>query len=186
MYKYLVLLLALLSPFAFAEELSAPRSVEDYQAIYKAKWTSLVESLEQRTDLSFVQKMGAYEQEVNKLKKQYAQERMGEYNDSEVTLSVEHACKGRPSGSTKNCGYRCVERPNEDMFTKPEWVTFSGDYMKEIINEEKACFKLEAKGNTQKQGIVTATFKYRNSFVDYKTIDDATELFDSFTREYGL
>ena len=68
------------------------------------------------------------------------------------------------------------------MYTKPEWVTFSGDYMKEVINEEKACFKLEAKGNRQKQGTVTATFKYRNSFVGYKTIDDATELFDSFTK----
>jgi hypothetical protein len=186
MHKYLILLLALLSQFAFAEQMNEQRSVEEYQAIYKAKWHSLVESLEQRTDLSFVQKLATYEQEVNKLKKQYSQERMGDYNDNEVTLSVEHACKGRPSGSTKNCGYRCVERPNKDMYTKPEWVSFSGDYMKEIINEEKACFKLEAKGNTQKEGTVTATFKYRNSFVEYKTVDDATELFDSFTRDHSL
>ena len=182
MHKYLILLLALFSQFAFAEQTGEQRSVEEYQAIYKTKWTSLVDSLEHRTDLTFLQKMARYEQEVNKLKKQYAEERMGDYNDSEVTLSVEHQCKGRPSGSTKNCGYRCVERPNEDMYTMPEWVTFSGHYMKEIINEEKACFKLEAKGNRQKQGMVTATFKYRNSFVGYKTIDDATELFDSFTK----
>ena len=186
MYKYLVLLLVLFSQLATAEEVNKSRSVDEYQNIYKAKWTSLVESLEQRTDLSFVQKLATYEQEVSKLKKQYAQERMGEYNDSEVTLSVDHDCKGRPSGSTKNCGYRCVERPNEDMYTKPEWVSFSGDYMKEIINEEKACFKLEAKGNIQKEGTVKATFKYRNSFVDYKTVDDATELFDSFTRDHSL
>ncbi len=182
MYKYLIVLFVLFSQFAFAEQMNQSRSVEDYQAIYKAKWSSLVASLEKRNDLSFVQKLAAYEQEVNKLKKQYAQERMGEYNDSEVTLSVDHECRGRPGGSTKNCGYRCVERPNEDMYTKPEWVTFSGDYMKEIINEEKACFKLEAKGNMRKQGTVTAVFKYRNSFVEYKTLDDATELFDSFTK----
>lgn len=186
MYKFLVVLLVLFSQFTFAEEVNKPRSVEEYQVIYKEKWTALVGSLEQRTDLSFVQKLATYEQEVSKLKKQYAQERMGEYNDSEVTFSIDHMCKGRPSGSTKNCGYRCVERPNEDMYTKEEWVSFSGDYMDEIINEEKACFKLEAKGNTKKEGTVTATFKYRNSFVDYKTVDDATELFDSFTRDSSL
>jgi hypothetical protein len=142
-----------------------------------------VSSLEQRADLSFLQKLSAYDRAVSDLKKQYAQDRANEYKNSEVTVTVEHSCKGRPSGSTKNCGYRCAERPNENMFTTAEWVTFSGDVMKERINEEKACFKLEAKGNVEKQGSVTATFKYRNSFVDYKLIDDAESLFNSFTEK---
>ena len=187
MKKSLFSLLVLLMTFSHpATAESAFKSVEEVQQQYKAKWLALVEGLEQRTDITFLQKMATYEQEVSKLKKQYAEERVGEYNDSEQTLSVTHQCKGRAGGSTKSCGYRCVERPDEDMYTKEEWVTFSGDYMKETVNEEKACFKLEAKGNTKKEGTVTATFKYRNSFVDYKTVDDATELFDSFTKENSL
>jgi len=181
MQKYLVLLLVLCSPLALAENITEPRPVEELHTEYKNKWSSLVSSLEQRTDLSFLQKLSAYDRAVSNLKKQYAQERVNEYKKNEVTVTVEHVCKGRPSGSTKNCGYRCAERPNEDMFTTEEWVTFSGDAMDEIINEEKACFKLEAKGNVKKHGTVTATFKYRNSFVDYKMIDDAEKLFNSFT-----
>lgn len=157
-------------------------SLEDLQQGYKAKWSTLVSSLEQRDDLTFVEKLAIYDQEITALKQDYAQAKIGEYRDNEVTITVEHECKGRPAGSTKNCGYRCVERPNEDMYTTEEWVTFNGDAMGTIVNEEKACLKLEAKGNVKKVGSVTAVFKYRNSFVDYKVADDASELFSSFLK----
>lgn len=184
MQKYLVLFCLFFSPLIWADQDVKPRPIEEIQAEYKQKWSSLVASLEQRNDISFLQKLAAYDQGVSRLKKEYAQARVAEYEKSEVTVTVDHECKGRPSGTTRNCGFRCAERPNEDMFTTEEWVTFTGDVMKENVSEEKACFKLEAKGNTKKTGSVTATFKYRGSFVDYKMIDDAEKLFNSFAESY--
>jgi hypothetical protein len=169
-----------LGNIALAEPTQELNSLEAYKAHYFDKWTTLVNDLESKTDLSFVQKLTRYEDEVDKLKKQYEQQRASDYNRDEMTVTVEHQCKGRPYGSTKNCGYRCAERPSEDMYTTKEWTTFTGDHMKEIVNEEKACFKLEAKGNVKKQGSVTAVFKYRTNYVGYITADDADALFDSF------
>jgi hypothetical protein len=181
--KMSLAVLTLLSVLFSGMTMAEPKALEMYKAQYKQKWTALVSGIENRSDLSFIQKLTVYEQEVDKLKKQYQQERVEEYNSNEVTVTAEHQCKGRPSGSTKNCGYRCAERPNEDMFTKEEWVTFTGDTMKEVINEEKACFKLEAKGNMKKQGSVSAVFKYRTNYVGYITADDADALFNSFLTE---
>lgn len=180
MNKWGWLVLALLwSELSVAQQ---PKDNDFYQQKYQAKWQQMVSELEHRSDLSFVQKMALYEQQVSQLKKQYVAERATDYQGKDETLSVTHTCKGRPAGSTKNCGTVCVERPNKDMFTKPEWVEFTGDYMDEIINEEMACFKLEAKGNTKKVGSVTATFKYRDSYIDYKGVDDADKLFSSFVQ----
>ena len=182
MKKYLasLALFFALSGLAMAGPTQELKSLEAYKADYAEKWTALVSDLESRTDLSFVQKLARYEQEVGQLKKQYKQQRTSEYNSDEVTVTVEHQCKGRPSGSTKNCGYRCAERPNDDMYTTDEWTTFTGDHINETVNEEKACFKLEASGNVKKQGSVTAVFKYRTNYVGYITADDADALFNSF------
>lgn len=179
----LLIALSCLGNVALAEPAQELKSLEAYKAHYAEKWTVLVSDLESRTDLSFVQKLVRYEQEVDALKKQYEQQLASEYNSNEVTVTVEHQCKGRPSGSTKNCGYRCAERPNEDMYTTEEWTTFTGDHMKETVNEEKACFKLEASGNVKKEGSVTAVFKYRTNYVGYITADDADALFNSFLTE---
>ena len=106
MKKYLasLALFFALSGLAMAEPTQELKSLEAYKADYAEKWTALVSDLESRTDLSFVQKLARYEQEVGQLKKQYKQQRTSEYNSDEVTVTVEHQCKGRPSGSTKNCG----------------------------------------------------------------------------------
>lgn len=184
MKSYLMALLLgmnCLTSSAIAEQTQAlEKSLAVYKVHYAEKWAFLINDLESRTDLSFVQKLSRYEQEVKKLKAEYMQQRISEYNDKEVSVTVQHQCKGRPAGSTKNCGYRCAERPNEDMYTTAAWTTFMGDTTKEIINEEKACFKLEATGNTTRTGSVTAIFRYRTNYVGYITADDADALFESF------
>ena len=181
--KMSLAVLTLVSVLFSGLTMAQPEALEIHKAEYKQKWQALVQGIENRSDLSFTQKLTVYEQEVAKLKKQYQEERVEEYNSNEVTITVDHQCKGRPAGSTRNCGVRCAERPDEDMFTKVEWVTFSGDYMDEVVNEEKACFKLEAKGNVKKEGSVSAVFKYRTNYVGYITADDADALFNSFLTE---
>lgn len=174
----LITLLLTFSHYAVAE--LNIRTAEEIRHEYKAKWNDMVDSLEAREDLTFIEKLTVYDQQLNSLKQQYIETRLAEYKNNEVVVTVQHQCKGRPGGSTKNCGSVCAERPNDDMFTREDWVSFEGNYMDEIINEEKACFELEAKGNVKKQGSVTATFRYRDSFVDYKTAYDASDLFSSF------
>ncbi|MFT7234918.1 MAG: hypothetical protein ACI9QV_000488 [Methylophagaceae bacterium] len=151
-----------------------------YKAHYGQRWTSLVSGLENRSDLSFAQKLAHYEQQIGIVKQQFSKERIQEYQQQSITLKVEHKCKGRPSGTAKNCGFKCVERPNENMYTTEKWVIYTGDEMGKTLNEAKACLKLEVRGAGKNEGTVSATYKYRPSYIDYKVADDADILFKSF------
>lgn len=144
---------------------------------------SQVLELKDRADLSFPQKLALYEREITSLKDQFATERAKEYQALEVTLTADHTCRGRPSGTAKNCGFKCVERPNENMYTTDEWITYTGDSMGELKNEAKACLKLEARGKGNEEGRVSAVFKYRTSYIEYKIAKDADALFNSFLAE---
>jgi len=80
MKKYLAslaLLVALFSGLIMAQDKQELSALEAHESLYHAKWTSLVSELEVRTDLSFVQKLVMYEEEVNKLKEQYKEQRVG-------------------------------------------------------------------------------------------------------------
>lgn len=147
---------------------------------YQQQWQQLVDKIAARTEISFEKKLALYEHYLQQLKQEYAQQPQQYYQQHSVTLSETHQCKGRPAGSTKNCGFRCVVRPNKAMYTTEAWVTFSGDSTKTTVTEEKACLKLEAKGNVKKEGQVTAIFKYREGYANYKTISEADTLFRSF------
>ena len=46
-----------------------PEALEMHKAEYKQKWQALVQGIENRSDLSFTQKLTVYEQEVAKLKR---------------------------------------------------------------------------------------------------------------------
>ncbi len=186
MQQYLVsitFIITVFSTMVAAQETIAPQSMSGYKTQYQAKWSSLVSELKDRADLSFPQKLALYEREITSLKHQFAAERAKEYQALEVTLTANHVCKGRPSGIPKNCGFKCVERPNENMYTTDKWISFSGDSMGELQNEAKACLKLEARGRGNKEGSVSAVFKYRTSYIDYKVAQDADALFSSFLAE---
>jgi len=179
----LALLFSVFSTMVLAQQAIEPQSMESYQTQYHAKWTSLVSELKDRADLSFPQKLALYEREITSLKDQFATERAKEYQALEVTLTADHTCRGRPSGTAKNCGFKCVERPNENMYTTDEWITYTGDSMGELKNEAKACLKLEARGKGNEEGRVSAVFKYRTSYIEYKIAKDADALFNSFLAE---
>jgi hypothetical protein len=186
MQKYLAsfaLFLTLFSGLVIAQEGQQPAALETYKPQYQAEWTSLVSQLAARTDLSFPQKLVRYEREVTGLKAQFVVERAKEYQNLAIKLTADHQCKGRPSGTPKNCGFVCVERPNDNMYTTEQWTSYTGDSMGDIKNEAKACLKLEVRGKGKKQGSVSAIFKFRTSYIDYKVADDADALFNSFLTE---
>tara|TARA_R110002111_G_scaffold119225_2_gene182128 strand:+ start:520 stop:1098 length:579 start_codon:yes stop_codon:yes gene_type:complete len=176
----LALIFTVFSTIATGQQILEPQPMDGYQTQYQSKWTALVANLKDRADLSFPEKLALYEREITSLKQQFGAERSKEYQSMTVTLTADHACKGRPSGTAKNCGYKCVERPNENMYTTDDWITYTGDSKGQIKNEAKACLKLEARGSGKTEGRVSAVFKYRTSYIDYKVAKDADELFNSF------
>tara|TARA_B110000114_G_scaffold89390_1_gene94513 strand:- start:196 stop:756 length:561 start_codon:yes stop_codon:yes gene_type:complete len=183
MNKHLALftfLLTLFSSLLSAEGERGLKSLEDYKHKYEAEWALLVSTLDAKKNLSFKKKLLRYEEEVSRLKQLFLVERVNEYEGLSTTLVSVHQCNGRPSGTPKNCGFVCVERPDENMYTTEEWVTFKGDSMGHVMTEAKACLKLEVRGKGRKKGSVSAIFKYRKSHINYKSAQDADILFNNF------
>ena len=186
MKKQLVLFtfLVTFSPsLLFAEEANRLKSLHTYKQQYQAEWSLLVSTLDENSKLSFQSKLVVYDKEVSELKHLFALERANEYRNLSVTVVSAHHCNGRPSGTPKNCGFVCVERLDENMYTLKEWVTFKGDSSGQIMTEAKACLKLEVRGKSRKQGSVSAVFKYRKSYIDYKSAADADVLFNEILNE---
>ena len=186
MNKYLALftfLLTLFSSLLSAEEGSQLKLLEDYKHKYQAEWFLLVSTLEAKENLSFKNKLMRYEDEVSRLKQLFVVERVNEYESLSTTLVSTHQCNGRPSGTPKNRGVVCVERPDENMYTTEEWVTYKGDSMGQVMTEAKACLKLEVRGKGRKKGSVSAVFKFRKDYIKYKSAGDADFLFNDFLTE---
>lgn len=164
--------------FLFAEEGPRLKPLQNYKQQFQAEWILLVSTLDRNNKLSFQNKLVRYDKEVARLKSLFVTERANEYRSLSVTVVTTHYCNGRPSGTPRNCGFVCAERPDQNMYTMEEWVTFSGDSMGQIMNEAKACLKLEARGKSRKKGRVSAVFKYRKSYIDFMSAADADVLFN--------
>lgn len=168
---------------ATADQSNHPVPLDNYKVEYRSQWQQLLNKVEDENGLSFIEKLAIYQPGIDQLKQQFIKQRRNDYQMISVDLSAHHSCRGRPSGTAKNCGYKCVERPNENMFTKDEWVKIDGDVMDEIRNEAKACIKVIIRGTGKNEANVTATFKYRNSYIDYKVAEDANTLFNQLLSE---
>ena len=169
MIKQLVLFTFLVTFFSshlFAEEANQLKALQNYKQQYQAEWSLLVSTLDD-----------------NRLKHLFVVERSNEYRNLSMTVVSTHYCNGRPSGTPKNCGFVCVERLDENMYTTEQWVTFKGDSSGQVMTEAKACLKLEVRGKSRKKGSVSAIFKYRKSYIDYKSAVDADVLFNEFLNE---
>ena len=183
MNKHIALLtfvLTLFSSLLSAEEGRRLKPLEDYKHKYETEWVLLVSTLDAKKNLSFKKKLVRYEEDVSRLKQLFVVERINEYENLSATLVSIHQCNGRPSGTPKNCGFVCVERPDENMYTTEGWVTFKGDTMGQVVTEAKACLKLEVRGKGRKKGSVSAVFKYRKGYINYKTAEDADILINNF------
>jgi len=183
MKKQLVLFTFLVTFFPsllFAEEANRLKALQNYKQQYQAEWSLLVSTLDDNSELSFQKKLVVYDKGVTRLKRLFVVERANEYRSLSMTVVSTHYCNGRPSGTPKNCGFVCVERLDENMYTTEQWVTFMGDSSGQVMTEAKACLKLEVRGKSRKKGSVSAVFKYRKSYIDYKSAADADVLFNEF------
>jgi hypothetical protein len=187
--RFLILLLTLSSANVFSEDNAATtlKPLDDYKALYEAKRDAIFAEVESMTELNFREKQAHYEQEVKALKREFKAKRAQDYTvggTGSVTLTVEHSCKGRSSsaGGVKmpvNCGYKCVNQPNEKMFTKEEWVTVTDAIYSDLtISPSKACIQLKNDDTSLKKVTLTATFKYSEGNVGLKVAEDAEMLFE--------
>lgn len=149
-------------------------SIADYRADYEKKWVGLVSQLEQGQEMSAAQKMNAMEQN-------FKRERWADYQAFEVTETAEQLCRGKTPRTkirrSQACATKCVERPNEDMYTSLSLVKFEGPTRKEFVTGTKACFRLKVWGAGVEKGRVTATFKYRDSYIEHAIEQDAKAVF---------
>lgn len=182
-----MLVLVLYSAMAFSDGAKTDmlKPLDDYRAEYKERFDAIFDMVESKSELNFREKQARYEQEVKALKREFKAQRAQDYalwGTGSVTKTVEHECRGRSaSGGQRimpvNCGYKCVEQPEERMFTKEEWVTVTGDYSDLIISQTEACIELRNDDTSLKKATLTAIFKYNDSNIDLKIAEEAEALF---------
>jgi sulfatase maturation enzyme AslB (radical SAM superfamily) len=170
------------SPLMATSESLKP--IAEYQAHYDKKWTALVLQLEQDQDASTAQKIVSYQQKIGEMEQIFERQRLADYQQLEVTETVETICRGK-SPRTKIfrnqvCATKCVERPNKDMYTSTELVKFEGPTQGELVTDTKACFRLETRRVGTQKGSVTAKFKYSDIYINQAISQDAKVLLNTY------
>lgn len=164
------------------------KPIAEYQADYEKKWATLVLQLEQDQDMSTAQKIVSYQQKFGEMEQAFERQRLADYQQLEVTETVEQICRGK-SPRTKIfrnqvCARKCVESPNKDMYTSTDLVKFEGPTKREVVTDTKACFRLEVRRVGTQKGSVTATFKYSDNYINHAIGQDAKALFSQVLQSY--
>lgn len=152
------------------------KNLSDYVPKYKDKHRIVIKTIEQRTDLSLEEKLKLVVAEVNKLRKEFSTERTKEYENKEVTLSVEHSCTSESSGGKKDCKYKCVSAPAPGLVTSKDWNKVEGDNKGTTISEDRttACLRMTVAGKGRNFGILKASFRYEPNWTA-KTVQKETD-----------
>ena len=186
--RLLILVLAFYSTAAFSVDGQGQtlKSLDDYKAEYKVKYDAIFTMIESNTELNFREKQAHYDRELVALKSEFKAQRTRDYAEvgsGSVTKTVVHTCRGRSASGAHfsmpvNCGYKCVEAPEEKMFTKEEWVTITGSiYSDVLITPSKACVEVTSLDTSLKKVTLSAIFKYNDSNIELKIVEEADALF---------
>lgn len=153
------------------------KPLTDFLQPYKDKHRIILKAIEDRTDLTITQKLLLYESEMSKLKEEFRTNRKTEYQSKVVELSVEHSCTSGSSGGVKKCGYKYVYAPNDNMYTRTDWIRVVGTNKGTTVAPDgsSAGLNMTVAGKGRNAGTLYSTFRYRpesiSTLVDKETVD---------------
>lgn len=158
------------------------RPLSGFLQPYKDKHGIILKSIEDNPNLTITQKLVFYESEMSKLKEEFRSERRAEYQSKSVELSVTHSCTSGSSGGVKDCGYKYINAPNGNMYTRTDWIRVSGTNKGTTVAADgsSAGLRMTVSGSGRNAGTLHATFRYRpesiSTLVDKETVDLFNEI----------
>lgn len=150
----------------------------NYLAEYKGKYVIILKTFEQST-APLPERLEQYEQAMNQLKEEFRNKRKQEYSKIAVNRSVSNSCTSKSSGGKKDCGWNGVTIENENMYTRPEWITVAGDSKGTRVSPDgrTASLKMTVAGKGKNKGTLTTRFVYHPDKIQILSEKDTAELF---------
>lgn len=159
----------------------AVKPLSDFLETYKAKHAEISATLETRTDMNFDEKLAFYENEISKLKDEFKDNRKAEYLSKKSKRAKKTVCKGKRIRGITDCGTVYVKTPNEDMYTKKEWVRIEGDDLEKnaniVIEPTGVTLSMKVTGTREANAYVNAIFQYIPARVSEIVEKETLELF---------
>ena len=158
------------------------KPLTDFLQPYKDKHRIILKAIEDRTDLTIAQKLVLYESEMSKLKEEFRAGRKAEYQSKSVELSVENSCTSESSGGVKKCGFKYVNAPNGNMYTRTDWIRVVGTNKGTEVAADgsSAGLNMTVAGKGRNAGTLFAIFRYKpesvSTLVDKETVDLFNEI----------
>ena len=158
---------------------SLVKPLSDFLTNYKEKNHLISEEIKEMTDISFAEKLALYENKIAAIKDDFKNTRKEEYLSKSVTRAKRFNCTGTHTRKVTECSY-IVKAPNENMYTKKEWVEIKGTDTPVEITTDGVSTKVNMKAPGKKQIDLTlyATFKYKPESIPAMVDKDMLELFN--------
>jgi hypothetical protein len=124
---------------------------------------------------------------VKKLESEFREARTAEYESSQVKILKKHHCtvgRGIPGNEYLDCGEKCAEAPNSDLYTKPEWLCFTGTQkgIEVTAGGRNACLRMTPQTKGVNRGGIHVLFKYKPEAIAKRVASDWTTLYSTITR----
>jgi len=177
----MLLMVASVSSFALLNEPSYQvRPLSYFVADYRAKFQVIkgaIDDLPPTTPIA--ERLALLNSEMDKLKKQFRQERVAEYESKTYSGSVLNWCTSKSSGGKKKCGTRFTYAPISDLYTTLAWCSVKGTNKGIVVDADgrRAGLKMSVAGKGKNKGTLTALFKYHPSSIQANVDREIGELF---------
>lgn len=158
---------------------SLVKPLSDFLTDYKEKNHVISEEIKEMTDISFAEKLALYENKVAKIKESFKNKRKEEYLSKSITRAKRFNCEGTHVRKATKCLYE-VKAPNENMYTKKDWIEIKGTDVPVSVNTDDYSTKIgmTVSGKKKIDLTVYATFKYKSESIPSMVDKDMLELFD--------
>ena len=158
---------------------SLVKPLSDFLTNYKEKNHIISEEIKEMTDISFAEKLALYENKIAAIKEDFKNKRKVEYLSKSITRAKRFNCTGTHVRKSTNCLYE-VKAPNDNMYTKDDWIEIKGTDTPVNINTDDYSTKIgmTVSGKKKIDLTVFATFKYKSESIPAMVDKDMVELFD--------
>jgi len=158
---------------------SSVSPLSDFLETYEQKHSVISKNIEEKTTLTFDEKLLLYQNEVTKLKEDFKAKRKAEYLSKTARRAKRLTCTGTHTRNSTICEPVYIKAPNSDMYTEKDWIKVegSGNIETTIGSDSSISMSMKVNGKRTNKGVVYATFKYKPESIPAIIDQEIIELF---------
>lgn len=153
-----------------------------YLPSLKSKHRLLINSINEQDNLTIDEKYQLYDEEVVKLRTSFEVTRNLEYSRIRVKQQADHSCTKGSSGGTKNCGWKYVNSPGDNMVTDRSTFYVSIAVSETIINDTNAGIRLQRSGKGRTYAIFSIYYVYSQADINGRVSNEWINLYNNMVK----